>query len=67
MKSILIIFIAFAFAACSQAQTEATEKFSVTKTDGEWKKNLTPLQYKVTRQEATETPFQNEYLSLIHI
>ncbi len=29
--------------------------------DEELKKTLTPLQYKVARQNATETPFQNEY------
>ncbi len=29
--------------------------------DAELKKTLTPLQYKVTQHEGTETPFQNEY------
>jgi len=29
--------------------------------DGELKKNLSPLQYQVTQHEATERPFQNEY------
>lgn len=36
-------------------------KAQVAHTDAEWKKLLTPIQFRVARQQGTEPPFQNEY------
>ena len=34
----------------------------ITKTDEEWKKELTPEQYQILRMKGTETPFTGEYV-----
>ena len=36
-------------------------KTEVKHTEAEWRKLLTPVQYRVARQQGTEPPFQNEY------
>ena len=57
----LFFFFAFAISSCTQAQSKKTKVFEVTKTEDEWKKMLTPIQYQVTRLEGTEPPYRNAY------
>lgn len=40
----------------------AETKDKVIKTDAEWRQLLTPMQFSVTRQQATERPFTGEYV-----
>ena len=43
----------------SRAQAASTETFTVTHSDEEWHKLLTPSQYAVLRQEGTERPYSS--------
>lgn len=59
MKALIPLFTFLIFiSSCSQAQHK---KFPITKTEAEWKKQLTAEQYRVARQEGTESPFNNAY------
>ena len=53
------------FASSGQADTASAKTFEVTKTDEEWKKQLTPEQYYVLRKHGTEragtSPLDKEY------
>src|SRR5215475_6039735 len=53
---------AVAGAALPASPSTAAETFDVTRTDAEWKERLTPDQYAVLRQSATEHPYSSPLL-----
>lgn len=50
----------FATAACAKAPAR---RYEVTLTDAEWRKRLTPAQYKTLRQDATDFPGKSPFLT----
>jgi peptide-methionine (R)-S-oxide reductase len=57
-RDLLVLFAAVA-GGCAWALSRRradSEAFEVTKTDEEWRRILTPVQYDVLRREATESP-----------
>lgn len=57
--------------SCGYAQTSENKKTKamndtskVIKTEEEWKKQLTPLQFRITRKQGTEPAFTGEYTDL---
>ncbi len=62
MKSLLIICLAIiSIAAISWKKKEQPKKFPVTKTEAEWRKQLTADQFTVTRKAKTERAFSGAY------
>ena len=59
----LLIVLLFSLNACAQ-ETKKTENDipKIIKTESDWKKQLTPEQYYMLREEGTEKPFTGKFL-----
>ena len=58
-SSAFVLGGAFATSACAKAPAR---KYEITLTDAEWKKRLTPAQYRTLREDATDVPGQSPFL-----
>ena len=66
VAGVLLVLGAHSVASDPAARFSANPKggkmtFAVTKTDAEWRKELSPETYQVTRLKGTEPPFRNAY------
>jgi peptide-methionine (R)-S-oxide reductase len=78
MKSLMVLPLVILLAACSRTEESphkamdtlpnppAQPEGKVTKTEEEWKKLLSPEQYRVLRQAGTERPFGKTYEEFKH-
>jgi len=63
MKTVILTLLTIITISCNgnaQKESKASSKFEITKTDAEWKEILTPQEYAVLRQGATEKPYSSE-------
>jgi len=59
-SSVVAIAGAFATSACAKTPER---RYELTLTDAEWRKRLTPAQFRTLRQEATDVPGQSPFLN----
>ena len=59
MKQVAILL--FAITSITACTAQPSKKYTVIKTDAEWKKQLTAEQFQVTRQKGTECAFTGKY------
>jgi len=64
---LLLLFVSAGIQACAQVKTDSTTmksqemNYKVSKTNEEWEKQLTPIQYSILREKATERPYTGRF------
>ena len=61
MKKIMFLAFSLILLSCNgNAQSKQSKTYPVSKTEAEWKADLTPLQFRVMRQKGTERAFSSK-------
>ena len=60
LPAFIIVATAFGCTAQNKKNSAPASKYTINKTDAEWKKQLTALQFDVTRKKGTERPYTGD-------
>lgn len=63
-KTIVLLAFIFSLSSCHSQEKKAkkiTPKYKISKTDAQWKSELTPEQYDILRKKGTEASFSGKY------
>tara|TARA_R100000789_G_C2998423_1_gene148082 strand:- start:94 stop:609 length:516 start_codon:yes stop_codon:yes gene_type:complete len=58
--TLLILFVMISCVGNAQKKSKENKDYKVSKTDAEWKKQLSPMAYYVLREAGTEKPFSSD-------